>query len=44
MEEFGVEVFKGAGFFTKPTCKTGPGLHGIGPESAVIGEETAIVM
>jgi hypothetical protein len=43
MEEFGVEVFKGAGFFTKPTCKTGPGLHGIGPESAVIGEETATV-
>jgi hypothetical protein len=42
MKEFeGTEVAKG--IFTAPTCKTGSGEHGIGPESTVIGEETATV-
>ncbi len=46
MAEFGAsEVFAGTGlgFYTKPTCKTGGGAHGTGPESTVIGEETATV-
>jgi hypothetical protein len=42
MKEFeGTEVAKG--IFTAPTCKTGSGEHGTGPESTVIGEETATV-
>ena len=31
------------GFFTAPTCKQGAGPHETGPESTVIGEETATV-
>jgi hypothetical protein len=30
-------------FFTAPSCKTGGGPHGTGPESTVIGEESATV-
>jgi hypothetical protein len=39
----GTEASPGSGFFTAPTCKTGSGAHGTGPESTVIGEETATV-
>ncbi len=45
-KEFGeTEVpVAGFGFYEAPKCKAGgPGLHEIGPESTVIGEETATV-
>jgi hypothetical protein len=42
--EFGEkEAFAGTGFYAAPTCKTGSGEHGTGPESTVIGEEKATV-
>ena len=44
-KEFGeTEVpVPGFGFYEAPVCKTGGGAHGTGPESTVIGEETATV-
>jgi hypothetical protein len=44
-KEFGeTEVpVPGFGFYEAPGCKTGGGAHGTGPESTVIGEETATV-
>jgi hypothetical protein len=42
MAEFGeTEVLPG--FYLAPACKEGGGAHGTGPESTVIGEETATV-
>jgi hypothetical protein len=45
MEEFGeAEVpVPGFGFYEAPKCKKGAGPHETGPESTVIGEETATV-
>jgi hypothetical protein len=46
MAEFGAtEAFPGTGlgFYTAPSCKEGLGEHGTGPESTVIGKETAMV-
>ncbi len=45
MKEFGeAEVpVPGFGFYEAPTCETGGGPHETGPESTVIGEETATV-
>jgi hypothetical protein len=44
MAEFGEkEAFEKTGFYTVPTCKTGTGPNGTGPESTVIGEEKATV-
>jgi hypothetical protein len=39
----GAEASPGSGFFTEPTCKQGTGPHKTGPESTVIGEESATV-
>ena len=42
--EFGAaEAVPGTGFYAAPTCKEGVGPHGTGPESTVIGTETATV-
>jgi hypothetical protein len=44
MAEFGAaEAIPGTGFYAAPTCKEGLGPHGTGPESTVIGQETATV-
>jgi hypothetical protein len=44
MAEFGAtEALPGTGFYAAPKCKEGGGAHGTGPESTVIGEETAVV-
>ncbi len=45
MAEFGAaEAIPGTGFYAASTCKAGgTGPHGSGPESTVIGEETATV-
>ncbi|HEV7528528.1 MAG TPA: hypothetical protein VGO29_06500 [Solirubrobacteraceae bacterium] len=44
MAEFGAaEAVPGTGFYAASKCKEGPGLNGIGPESTVIGRETATV-
>jgi hypothetical protein len=42
--EFGAaEAIPGTGFYAPSKCKEGGGAHGTGPESTVIGEETATV-
>jgi len=42
--EFGeAEAIPGTGFYAASKCKEGGGPHGTGPESTVIGEETATV-
>src|SRR3984893_6413138 len=44
MAELGAtEVLPHTGFCSEPKCKEGGGAHGTGPESTVIGEETAVV-
>ncbi len=46
MAEFGATEAiptSGLGFYAAPTCKEGGGAHGTGPESTVMGEETATV-
>jgi hypothetical protein len=44
LAEFGEkEVLPNSGLYLAPTCKEGSGPHGTGPESTVIGEETATV-
>ncbi len=44
MAEFGAaEAIPGTGFYLAPKCKEGLGPHGTGPESTVIGQETATV-
>ncbi|HEV2974691.1 MAG TPA: hypothetical protein VGX69_06790 [Solirubrobacteraceae bacterium] len=44
MAEFGAaEAVPGTGFYAASKCKEGGGAHGTGPESTVIGEETATV-
>jgi hypothetical protein len=44
MAEFGAaEAIPGTGFYAASTCKEGLGPHGTGPESTVIGQETATV-
>ena len=44
MAEFGAaEAIPGTGFYAAPKCKEGAGLNKTGPESTVIGAETATV-
>jgi hypothetical protein len=44
MSEFGAaEAIPGTGFYAAPKCKEGIGPNGTGPESTVIGRETATV-